>query len=242
MKSRVASRPAPTDMFDRLWCFHDPVPRTGPLNMALDEQMLEFTAAECAPVLRTYRWSEPFVSIGYFDRIDSIEGRFPGRLIVRRWTGGGAVDHRADFTFSLAVPAEHALARRPGEQRYREIHRAIASALERCGVATRSAGREPTVARGAAQAPCFEATVCGDLLLGQQKIVGGAQRRTRLGVLHQGSIQTPVLKADWSAIGGALASAFSVEQLPLRPAAELMARASALAASKYAAPAWHRAR
>ena len=61
----------------------DLVPRTGPLNMALDELLLEFAAAEHTPVLRTYRWSKPFVSIGYFDRIEAIEEQFPGRPGVR---------------------------------------------------------------------------------------------------------------------------------------------------------------
>ena len=228
-------------MFDRLWCFADPVPRNGPLNMALDELMLDFSATEQTPVLRMYRWSEPFVSIGYFDRISVIEAQFPGRLLVRRWTGGGAVDHRADFTFSLAVPAGNALARLPGEQRYREIHAWVASALERCGIPTQSAGHMIAVARAAAPAPCFEWAVGGDLLSGEKKIVGGAQRRTRLGVLHQGSIQTPASAADRSALGGAVAGAFAREQMPLRPEAELLERASALAESKYAASAWLRA-
>ena len=51
------------------------------------------------------------------------------------------MDHRADFTFSLAVPAETALARLPGEQRYCEIHARVATALEQCGIATQSVGR-----------------------------------------------------------------------------------------------------
>lgn len=229
-------------MFDRLWCFQDPVPRTGSLNMAFDELMLEFAAMEHAPVLRTYSWSEPFVSIGYFDRIDAIEARFPGRPLVRRWTGGGAVDHRADFTFSLAIPVEHLLARRPGEQRYREIHGAVASALDRCGVPSRSAGRGIVPIRAGGPAPCFEAAVCGDLISGERKIVGGAQRRTRLGVLHQGSIQLPGRPLEWSALSHALASAFAPEIIPLPCDSGRMTRAAALAESKYASPAWLQAR
>ena len=229
-------------MFERLWCLHDPEPRTGPVNMALDEQMLEYAAANRTPVLRTYRWSEPFISIGYFDRIDAIEARFPGRPIVRRWTGGGAVDHRADFTFALAVPADHPLARRPAAQRYCAIHQGVARALERWGIATESAAPAPRTARGASPVPCFESAVGGDLMVGEQKAVGGAQRRTRLGVLHQGSIQTPALPADWFGIGSALASALASEQMPVRSAAELLDRASAVAASKYDTQAWQRAR
>ncbi len=210
--------------------------------MALDEQMLEFAAADCTPVLRTYRWSEPCISMGYFDRIEAIEAQFPGRPIVRRWTGGGAVDHRADFTFALAVPAEHPLARRTAQQRYGEIHQAIARALARCGIATELAGRGSPVARGESPAPCFAATVCGDLVAGEQKIVGGAQRRTRRGLLHQGSIQTPALTGAWLAIGGELASALAREPIAFQLEPGLLARASSLAVSKYAAPAWHRAR
>ncbi len=242
MKSRAQARPEPKVMFDRLWCLADLVPRTGPLNMALDELLLEFAAAEHTPVLRTYRWSKPFVSIGYFDRIEAIEEQFPGRPVVRRWTGGGVVDHRADFTFSLSVPAEDALARLPGEQRYGVIHARVASALERCGIATQSAGRVIPAARSVVPAPCFESAVGGDLMSGERKIVGGAQRRSRLGVLHQGSIQTAAPMTDQNALDAALADAFACEQRPLLADAGMMERASALAESKYATPAWLRAR
>src|SRR5476651_2059055 len=121
-------------MFDCLWCLHDAEPRPGPLNMALDELILEHAASTARPVLRTYRWTEPFVSIGFFDRIELIERQFPDRPLVRRWTGGGAVDHQDDFTFSLAVPGADAFATLPAVRRYAAIHACVSLALAQLGV------------------------------------------------------------------------------------------------------------
>ena len=229
-------------MFDKLWCLHDAEPRSGPINMAFDEVMLELAAERAAPVLRTYRWSEPFVSIGFFDRLALVNKQFPGRLMVRRWTGGGAVDHRADFTFALAVPVEHPLARQLAADRYREIHASVAHALNRFGIRSQSAGRVVTLNPGAAPAPCFDAAVCGDLLSDGRKIVGGAQRRTRSGVLHQGSIQAPALAVDWPMLGRELAAALAHDVAALELDARFIDRAESLARDKYAKPGWLHAR
>jgi lipoate-protein ligase A len=229
-------------MFDRLWCLHDAEPHSGPLNMALDELMLDHAATIERPVLRTYRWSEPFVSLGYFDRIEWVEAQFPDRPLVRRWTGGGAVDHRNDFTYALAVPAMDPSSRWPAGRRYLEIHACVAGALARLGVASASVDRSRAMQPGATPAPCFDAPVCGDLMAEGRKIVGGAQRRTRSGVLHQGSIQHLSLRADWSVLGPMLATAFGREHELLSVKNSWMDRASALANAKYASVEWLRAR
>jgi lipoyl(octanoyl) transferase len=229
-------------MFDCLWCLHDAEPRSGPLNMALDELILEHAESTARPVLRTYCWAEPFVSIGFFDRIERIEEQFPDRPLVRRWTGGGAVDHRDDFTFTLAVPGTDPSARWPAALRYTEIHARVSSALAQLGVETESAGRSRATLPGAAPAPCFAAAVCGDLLSAGRKIVGGAQRRTRAGVLHQGSMQYLSQRIDWPALAPALSAAFGREQMELALDAEWLKRGRALADSKYGTTEWLRAR
>jgi lipoyl(octanoyl) transferase len=229
-------------MFERLWCLHDAEPRGGALNMAIDELILEHAAATARPVLRTYRWAEPFVSIGYFDRIDIIEEQFPNRPLVRRWTGGGAVDHREDFAFTLAVPGADPSAGWPAARRYLAIHGCVSAALAQLGVAAESVGRARSALKLPAPAPCFAAPVCGDLMADGRKIVGGAQRRTRNGVLHQGSIQNLPARIDWPALAPALATAFgrACEETTLD--AEWLRRAGALADARYGNNEWLRAR
>jgi lipoate-protein ligase A len=164
----------------RLWL--DPDPRTGPEAMAVDEWLLETADA---PVLRVYRWRGAWASIGYFGEIEAARAAFPEVPIVRRWTGGGMVDHRADWTYSLIVPRTATLANLRGAESYRLIHAAVAAMLEKCGTAARlSEGAEET-----GDARCFENPVCHDLLADDgRKLAGAGQRRSRRGLLHQGSV------------------------------------------------------
>lgn len=229
-------------MFTRLWCLHEAEARSGPVNMALDELILQHAAATACAVLRTYRWSEPFVSIGYFDQIETIETQYPHRPLVRRWTGGGAVDHADDFTFTLAVPSAEPSSRGPAAKRYAEIHACVSAALARQGLPTESAGRARAVLAGAAPAPCFAAPVCGDLISNGRKVVGGAQRRARNGVLHQGSIQNLPVQIERARLADALADCFGREQKMLTLDAGWLERAQALSELKYASTDWLRAR
>ena len=170
--------------FPHLIVFPDPTPGDGPHNMAVDQALLELATA---PVLRAYRWSRPYLSIGYFQRLSDIEN--PENLpVVRRWTGGGTVPHIDDWTFSLIVPKPHPFSAITPAESYCIIHRAVAAALEESGF--------PNLALSSAPPPispsrsCFTAPVADDILCGTQKIAGGAQRRSKLGLLHQGSIQS----------------------------------------------------
>lgn len=81
-----------------LW--RDPVARSGEEAMAVDEALLEWGEK---PVLRAYRWAEPTVTYGYFDEEATARAIFPGEELhfVRRWTGGGIVDHRQDTPLYL---------------------------------------------------------------------------------------------------------------------------------------------
>src|SRR5687767_6632729 len=72
------------------------------LNMAIDEALLR---ALRGPLLRIYQWSRPSVSFGYFERFEPVRALFPDHDLVRRWTGGGMVEHAGDFTYSLMVPS-----------------------------------------------------------------------------------------------------------------------------------------
>src|SRR5688572_28350168 len=82
-------------------------------NMAMDEALL--TAAK-VPVLRVYRWETPALSFGYFLSWQAAQEEGRGRVLIRRWTGGGLVEHGDDFTWSLIVPSGIPFSRtRPAE-------------------------------------------------------------------------------------------------------------------------------
>ena len=169
-------------IFSRRQLWVDPVRRAGPEAMAVDEWLLE--TAEL-PVLRVYEWAGEWASIGYFDRIAGARAAFPDIDLVRRWTGGGMVDHRADWTYTVVVPRTEPLANWRGAESYRTLHAALADVLAGEGISARmSLGEEQTGA-----ALCFENPVGHDLLGPDGgKLAGAGQRRSRQGLLHQGSV------------------------------------------------------
>ena len=148
--------------------------------MAIDEVLLERISV---PTLRLYSWQKPAVSFGYFIRHSTVAAVAKGREIVRRMTGGGIVEHGADLTYSLILPAEYPLATSAPRESYRAIHAAIAVWMARRNIETRLAPPNAGTAE-----VCFEKAAEYDLLVGAQKVAGAAQRRTRAGLLHQGSI------------------------------------------------------
>lgn len=164
-----------------LW--FDPLARTGPEAMAVDEWLLE-----CAknPILRVYRWDGAWGSVGYFGKVAEARAQLPGLDLVRRWTGGGTVDHRADWTYSLIVPKNYEVARMKGGESYRAIHEILTGVLK-------AEGGEPGLspAKGKSGGMCFENPVEFDVMdAAGEKLAGAAQRRGKLGLLHQGSVAT----------------------------------------------------
>ena len=90
----------------------------GPTNMATDEALLESVAAKASSaVVRTYSWSVPTLSLGYFQPIARAEAepRWRGVPIVRRPSGGGALWHDREVTYAVVVPRSHPLSRRSGD-------------------------------------------------------------------------------------------------------------------------------
>ena len=217
-------------LFDKLTEVLDPEPHDAALNMALDEVLLGHAAG---PVLRVYRWARLAVSFGYFGKVVDVEAAWPGREMVRRWTGGGTVPHGADVTYTLLVPRGCAFFWLGAEEAYRAIHERIAALLAEQGRAVRVAA----VASAKISDACFENPARYDLLADGGKIAGAAQRRTRAGLLHQGSVQGAALPADFS-VRLAKAFASKVSGRPL--AANELAEARALSARKYATDAWLR--
>jgi lipoate-protein ligase A len=178
---RVACKQSRVLPLLHLWT--DPVPREGPENMAVDEWLAE--TAE-VPVLRSYRWTPGWGSLGYFVKtadLPPLDLRW-----VRRWTGGGIVDHRTDWTYTLFIPRGHDLAEARGAESYRVIHAALVAALRGGGHAVNLAGPSAPALGG----ECFLQPVEHDVLdAAARKIAGAGQRRTARGLLHQGSVAVP---------------------------------------------------
>ncbi len=183
-------------VFDQLCLWLDPRRRPGPEAMAVDEWLLETATV---PVLRVYDWQGNWGSIGYFGKLADARAAFPEIDWVRRWTGGGTVDHRSDWTYTMVAPAGSALTGLRGAASYQILHAALAEALAVEGLtATLSSGAKQTGA-----ALCFQNPVGHDLVdTCGRKLAGAGQRRTRSGLLHQGSVAIPC-NAEFSKIRAA---------------------------------------
>ena len=168
----------------------EPHPRSGPANMAADEALLNAAAAGAAGG-RWYRWAEPTVSLGHFQKPTELTGTPLAQLpAVPRLSGGGAIVHDREWTYALAVPRGHALARTP-ERFYEAVHGELIAALAAAGVRARLRGEgratrdDPTL--------CFLRTDPRDVVVTDaagvvRKVVGSAQRRRKGAVLQHGSL------------------------------------------------------
>ncbi len=162
---------------------------SGPLNMALDAVLLAWAEASGQPVVRVYGWAEPTTSLGYFQPLADRQSHPPSQptAVVRRETGGGAIVHHHDLTYSLAVPKGLWSALPPAEL-YCRVHGTLRDTLaEQCGLAAELC-RCGTADGPAAPFLCFQRRASGDLLVGEAKIAGSAQRRPRTAVLQHGSL------------------------------------------------------
>src|SRR5262245_46255292 len=178
-------------MMGTLCLLLDP-PADGAWNMAVDETLLESAAATGQATLRFYRWEVPTLSLGYFQSLADRAQHPPSRdcPAVRRATGGGAILHDRELTYSIALPQpRHST---DAVSLYDTCHQTLIATLAAFGVAatlyrdSSSCGNPPQPA----QAPflCFLRRTCSDIVFEDTKIVGSAQRRRRGAVLQHGSI------------------------------------------------------
>lgn len=253
--------PNPSSVFRLLL---DP-PDAGPWNMAVDEAMLEAAAAEGQCMLRFYRWQQATLSLGYF-QVYADRQRHEASLAcptVRRLSGGGAIVHDAELTYSLAVPSRHCLAvDRLGL--YRTVHATLIEALRQWGIeATMVPSPAPFHQSGEEKTSkglpflCFQRRSPGDVLVGTTKVAGSAQRRCLGAVLQHGSVLLARSSAAPELAGLAeltgktiapdqLAEAWQVQLAKTLKIAwqsgtlsdDCRRRAAQLAADKYASPAW----
>ena len=206
--------------------------RGGPaFNMALDEALLEAVERLGRPVLRLYGWREPAASFGYFQKFAEVAQDTLLRPLIRRPTGGGLVPHDVDWTYSLAFPPGHEWHSLCAEESYRRAHEWIQATFTQLGVETELAA----CCNKSAPGECFVGYEKHDLLWHGRKIAGAAQRRNKLGLLIQGSVQPPPLplnRSDWEpAMTNVAPPQMGWAALPLD--AQLLARTVELEATKY---------
>jgi lipoate-protein ligase A len=164
-------------------------PAAGAWNMAVDESLLTSAAEEGRSTLRIYGWEEPTLSLGYFQEyVDRQQHPASSRCpCVRRASGGGAILHDREITYSFAAAPPLTWAKRHLVL-YDAFHSALVEVLAACGFSAslcRVAGSQ----RDRAQPfLCFLRRASGDVLVGETKIAGSAQRRCGGAVVQHGSI------------------------------------------------------
>jgi len=211
-------------------------------NMALDETLLEAMPRLQKPVLRFYGWTEPAATFGYFQKFSEVERATHLRPLIRRPTGGGIVPHDADWTYSAIFPPGHEWHSLKAEESYRRIHDWLRLAFAELKIESELA----PCCKKTLPGQCFVGHEKSDLLWHGKKIAGAAQRRNKLGLLIQGSVQpppVPVARADWEdAMRRVAHKHFTVTWANFTPDAELCQQTAALAREKFSQPAYNQKR
>ena len=221
-----------TELFGELDVYHDSdSSRSAALNMAIDEALLKIASR---PTIRFYRWDHPATSFGYFGKFS--EAEHAGRDTVRRWTGGGVVHHGNDLTYCLVIPVADVAFGASAMEIYEKVHCALRDTLIELGQHAVVADYGTNISD---QGECFANPVRADVMLNGRKIAGAAQRRTKRGLLQQGSIQAIDLPTDFQTrFAGQLSTRTAAGSL----SAAILDHAQIIAAEKYATADWLRKR
>ncbi len=232
----IQTKVAHTQLPSRLNLWIDPCHRSGYDNMAADELLTLRDEAW----LRLYGWKLPAVSYGHFDTKEVARQLFPPREneeveYIRRWTGGGIVDHRKGQTYTLTLPARSGLMYPSSHDLYYWIHGALATALAEHGVACELLSSDAPDAGRA----CWASPVESDIINSAGvKLAGAGQRRFKGAVLHQGLIQECEPCEGWIHRLAELLCEHVTLITASEPYEGFNAQVEALVESKYHAAAW----
>jgi lipoate-protein ligase A len=234
-------------------------------NMAADFLLLKRAPADRAR-FRHYGWRSPAFTFGYSQKIADIRAQLPpgGPFeLCRRATGGGLVDHRDDWTYALVLPRGHALEEMRASQSYRLVHEALAAALAAQGVPAELQPAIPQIELGDPHGAgalssrsghpatvCFQRAEVFDVCHAATgaKLAGAAQKRSKHGMLFQGSIWKAALGAtvDWDRYGddfaARLAATLGAEPAPAPWPEEVGDDELAALTEHYASPEWNESR
>ncbi len=186
----------------------DTLPRCGSWNMAVDQALLESANEHGLTTLRFYFW-EPTLSLGYFQNLADrqLHASSLDCPLVRRSTGGGAILHDHEITYSLVMPSENRWSHQH-ELLYWKVHECVVMLLARYQIAATLHGREgvsvdsldqkraevephgelPEVVVAPHSFLCFQRRTAGDVITRGYKVCGSAQRRKKNALLQHGSL------------------------------------------------------
>lgn len=205
------------------WRFLDTGPNRGAYNMALDEKLLAQAAAgEAMPVLRFYTWDPPALSLGRFQKIETDVNtescRRHGIDIVRRVTGGRAVLHCHELTYSVVARTDDPLF--PGNVlgTYKVIAAGLLAGLGNLGIhaemVSRTCKHAHLVKKKSKDPSCFSSPSWYEILVNGKKIIGSAQRRLSTAFLQHGSVlikHDPALEAAVIPGGGSVGAVTTIQ-------------------------------
>lgn len=158
--------------------------------MALDEAILEAVGEHrVPPTLRFYAWNPPCLSLGYAQAVDDADRAALAREgwdLVRRPTGGKAILHMDEITYSIAAPTDHAVFANGVLPSYKRISLALISGLEKMGMLPELHDAEPPAA--GSNPVCFQNPSAFEITVEGKKLVGSAQLRRARGILQHGSL------------------------------------------------------
>jgi len=160
-------------------------------NMSLDEAISESVRKKLSPpTLRLYEWDRPSLSIGYFQKIADVDVDYCSRNnypVVRRLTGGRAILHDAELTYSFSSLTDSSMFRDNLMDNYKLISSALVSGLKLCGInAKMSLKRKRNT--NLKNPACFKSVSFGEITAEDRKIIGSAQKRYKDGFLQHGSV------------------------------------------------------
>jgi lipoate-protein ligase A len=214
-------------------------PASGAWNMALDEAILEHIGrGESAPTLRLYAWDPACLSLGHaqpFADVDTARLQERGWDVVRRLTGGRAILHTDEITYSVIAPNDEPRVTGTILESYNRLAQALLLAVKKLDVPVEI--KEGRAENGPRPNPvCFEVPSTYEITVDGKKLIGSAQARKKEGVLQHGSLP---LTGDLARICQALV--FESESAREAAAARLLAKASTVESALGRAASWETA-
>lgn len=205
-------------------------PAPGVWNMAVDEAILETArSGEVAPTLRLYAWNPPCLSIGYAQPAADADCSNLQKLgwdIVRRPTGGRAILHTDELTYSVIGPQSHPALTGGVLESYQRISKALLQALHRLNIPAQARPQTLSPIDSDANGPvCFEIPSNYEITVKGKKLIGSAQARRRESILQHGSLP---LHGDLTRITQALS--FASQKDRSNASERLLARATTVEA------------
>lgn len=222
-----------------IWRLLTTPPARGAWNMAVDEAVLEAAGRGDVPAtLRLYAWDPACLSLGYaqpFADVDTSRLRANGWDVVRRATGGRAILHTDELTYSVCAGPDEPLLRGSVLESYNRLARALLAAVRSLELPVTMEENAPAVTEGKGPV-CFEVPSTYEIVVDGKKLIGSAQARRREGVLQHGTLP---LTGDLGRITEALA--FADEAVRADARARLLARATTIESALGRAVSWEQA-